>query len=365
MKSIFILLAFIFVTLNVSAQTPNFNDERAAFLKYNERNLNILNKEIANNQIKGIEILIAEKSKHRIESRFGHIMLRFINSTATWRDDYVVSFVADVDDEKLKPLKGINGGYKSIAEVKLLSEFWNIYILTEKRSIDRLIIPMTSEKLKSFLDLFILFTETKDQSQNSYKFLTNNCSQILGNLLYLSGVISEKDIALVPTRNTKKLNKAGISPYPTLEIPSILPLFEKLAKLLKFRSVKKMVLTENWPDNTAQIIMDNFEDKDIKMIVLQLTTLPFHIKEEITRVHHFNNGGATLSEVYGLQDLPTSLYRLCEDAICATEVNATLSNVFQSEELEKTFEVNIKNMNKKRNINPAYQLHMNLLKGKL
>src|SRR3989338_11647560 len=100
MRISIITAILIFLTPSVFAQAIERKDTdlvqwqkfQEAFLAQNKKNVTRL--EQTRNQIVGLELIIAAASKRAAFSRWGHVLVRFVDNDSDWTNDFVLSFVA-------------------------------------------------------------------------------------------------------------------------------------------------------------------------------------------------------------------------------------------------------------------------------
>lgn len=103
--------------------------------------------------IEGIEVLIAEPGDERIQSQFGHAMVRFISpqSKENPGSDLVLNFVAYVHTPRLSARGGLSGEYAIVPEVMTLSQALTKYLQNEGRPLRRMIIPTSKDMREDLL----------------------------------------------------------------------------------------------------------------------------------------------------------------------------------------------------------------------
>lgn len=186
------LIIFIFLTsfafakdelLSVQEQSriSFFMNRQIDIIKTNQRNFKRLLKRVAKDQIIGLELVIAAAEKSQVESRFGHTMLRFVDSYGVAGDDIVLSFVADLDSSKLSARRGIFGGYSIYPLLKTFRMFNREYIKQNDRSLERHVIPSTKQMrldlintLKKSWDELVINQENLDKTQSKKAFVKAN-----------------------------------------------------------------------------------------------------------------------------------------------------------------------------------------------
>jgi len=118
-----------------------------------------LKNRVKRNEIIGLELISAEASDERVESKFGHSLFRFVDNDNDPGNDITISFVADVDGPKASNLAGVVGKYGVYPEVKSLRLFVKQYVKDQSRPLERYIIPASSEMIDSLLVTLDLWWE--------------------------------------------------------------------------------------------------------------------------------------------------------------------------------------------------------------
>lgn len=153
---VFLFILASFWQLSASAEEALLSQEEQAniiffierqqdIVQNNEKILSRLVRRLEKNQIKGLELIVAASGKTRLESRFGHTLLRFVDNKGNASDDIVLSFVADLDGPVLSSRRGIMGGYPVYPLLKTFRMFNKDYVKNGERSLERHIIPSTRE----------------------------------------------------------------------------------------------------------------------------------------------------------------------------------------------------------------------------
>lgn len=132
-----------------------FIERQQDIVQNNEKILSRLVRRLESNQIKGLELIVAASGKARLESRFGHTLLRFVDNKGNASDDIVLSFVADLDGPVLSSRRGIFGGYPIYPLLKTFRMFNKDYVKNDDRSLERHIIPSTREMRKDLVQKLI------------------------------------------------------------------------------------------------------------------------------------------------------------------------------------------------------------------
>lgn len=129
----------------------SLNAQTLAMYQNNIKNLKRLNERYQKSQIVGLELIIADASDIRVESRYGHAMLRFVDTSRSSNNDITLGFVADLENSSTNYVKGIIGSYPVFPILRTLGDFVEQYIKGEERALKRYIIPISSSDLNSMI----------------------------------------------------------------------------------------------------------------------------------------------------------------------------------------------------------------------
>lgn len=121
--------------------------------KTNTKFFKRLLKRFDRNQIIGLEVVLADTTNSKFESRFGHSMIHFVDNIGDTGNDLMLSFVANVTDPKLSYLGGVFGKYSVYPLVKSFRLFHNDYVKNQNRSLKRIVIPSNEKVLKNIHQL--------------------------------------------------------------------------------------------------------------------------------------------------------------------------------------------------------------------
>ncbi|WP_417335016.1 DUF4105 domain-containing protein [Halobacteriovorax marinus] len=110
-----------------------------------------LKNKVKRNEIIGLELISAEASDERVESKFGHSLFRFVDNDNDPGNDITISFVADVNGPKASNLAGVVGKYGVYPEVKSLRLFVKQYVKGQSRPLERYIIPADKEMINALI----------------------------------------------------------------------------------------------------------------------------------------------------------------------------------------------------------------------
>lgn len=153
MREILILFTFLLPGLafaNIDVKEAGLRSlwslNHQELMTLNDRYVKRLAKKIERGQIIGLELITAASTDSKIESRFGHSMIRFIDTTPRQSDDLTLSFVADVDEPNMSYTGGVYGKYPVFPMIKPTRDFVRDYIKIQGRYLKRNIMPATSEQ---------------------------------------------------------------------------------------------------------------------------------------------------------------------------------------------------------------------------
>uniref|UniRef100_UPI00356619F4 lipoprotein N-acyltransferase Lnb domain-containing protein n=1 Tax=Halobacteriovorax sp. TaxID=2020862 RepID=UPI00356619F4 len=145
-------MRFLFILLFLTTQnTYSIENDSIEFLQWytqkkelytsSKKYINRLKRRLDNNQILGLELIIADSTDERVESKFGHALFRFVDGDSDPGNDITISFVADVNGPKASNISGVIGKYGVYPEVKSLRLFIKQYVKDQSRPLERHIIP--------------------------------------------------------------------------------------------------------------------------------------------------------------------------------------------------------------------------------
>ena len=118
-------------------------------------------KELSKKEIIGAEVIIAEGTKERLESRWGHAFIRFIDTDKSASNDICLSLVANVHTKKLRYSAGLFGSYPILLVLDSFSAFANRYMLAEERPLARYPMVLSEGSLKNLLTYSIKMEQTQ------------------------------------------------------------------------------------------------------------------------------------------------------------------------------------------------------------
>ena len=169
-------------------------------------------------QIIGIELIVAAGSNTALESHWGHALLRFVSWANSWAQDYVLEFVANVNESKASIRKGLTGGYASIPEFDSMKSDRQEYVTEEKRDLMRVIIPTSPEMRAKVVQTLLKWITHPAENFKNYTFLDNNCGGMMTRFLQDAELPYEGIRARIPSHIPRYLEKLLLNPYPELVI---------------------------------------------------------------------------------------------------------------------------------------------------
>lgn len=323
--ALFLSLLFFSVQTPVCAEDSNNVNENIAkwwaekLAEAQASNQKYLEELVANEEnIVGIEVIIAAGSDNEAYSKWGHAMLRFIDNDKDFSNDLVLSLAAWVNTPVLDKWKGLKGDYPMSVSIRPLGEFWKEYLTGEKRPLNRFIIPTNNKLRKNLISTIQNWATTEEGKKElgSYTFLSNNCAGALSHLLAKSGFPTNFFQAKIPTHFEGWLNKSLLSPFQKLTVGNNVALINELKTVLNIQE-EDLYRGVNWPADSFNIINDHFNDLQIKKIMLEIPRMPGFVMRPLVKIHNYRNGGARLEDVENFTYVPSELYEICDTAACA------------------------------------------------
>lgn len=349
MKALLIFSIFLLFSFSAYAEEKSQNQDWQKILESihqkNNLNYNRLLEKKARGEILGIEAVVASRGA-AVMSRWGHTLFRFVDNDKDWGNDIVISFVAETDGPKTSMMKGIFGGYPLVVQFETFSDYWSQYLRNEKRPFERYIIP-TNNKIRHELISNLAKWKNIANYAGGYGFFTNNCTVAL--VRFLSEVeeltryttrftgdrdesgpfeeIVKKDGVIKPVSLGEYLFESRLSPYPTVMVLGMGSLFEKARLILGLNEVNSL-FSRDWPTNAAELIRENFSDKEIKQLMHELPLMPIHVRKNLVRDYHFRNGKTSYEEMMGVQRIDSAFYEICTNEVCAENVHEKALQTF-------------------------------------
>lgn len=289
---------------------------------------------LAKNNIIGVELIVAGPMDERFSSRWGHAMLRLVDNDGDWRNDYVISFVLDQDEEDLGIAKSIFGGYPVMPETRTFGAFWEVYAQGEARPLKRVLIP--SDK-KMIDNLLLNFKERSEDTEKlgSYTFLSNNCAGVLSDLLGDSGFAHDGQTS-VPTKMESWLQKSFMSPYPSITVTPPKNTLEKAAKKLGI-TYNQLEQGEGFPENSFEILTTKLSEKEQQVLYSNVVMLPDELTDKMA--NKLADSKMSIDHTYGFDPIPLSLYSNCSSSDCIKKNEDSADKIWSKKELDEVREI--------------------------
>jgi hypothetical protein len=284
-------------------------------------------------KIIGVEVIIAQGSSIALESHWGHALMRFVSSTGSWAQDFVLEFVGETGNAKVSVSKGLLGGYAAAPELDSMQSDWSDYIASESRDLTRVIIPTSPEMRERLLQTLLQWLANPSKHLKNYTFLNNNCGGLMTRYLQDAGLPHDGIRARIPAHIPRYLKKLLLNPYPELVIPSPVSLFSKAAEILGI-SMKDLKDGNDWPADSADRLGTALTDLEIKKMLRFLSPkMPKAVFLSLEKDHNYFNGGAGPDETAGIKKVPAELYQLCGDEACVTKITEAERSLWSDDEL--------------------------------
>jgi hypothetical protein len=388
-----------------------FIERQQDIVQNNEKILSRLVRRMSKNQIKGLELIVAASGKTRMESRFGHTLLRFVDDNGNASDDIVLSFVADLDGPELSSRRGIFGGYPIYPLLKTFRMFNKDYVKNDERSLERHIIPSTREMRKELVEKLIeqwnelqtvqlkldkeqvekarkeAFKASErllgpDQGQlipifsadrrmiyawnivqeingekiikkvipvdlklastkafGRYKFFSNNCSGALVKLIQNSNFPNRGSLLFagrIPVKMPVYFEKSLLNPLPSISIPSLRGLKEKLRSLLsldKIEGADPLLNLELWPKNADELILKGLSLLEKMQVLDAISPLPKEVISTLANSLPEYRERPSYDEIYQIRTLPLSLYKTCVTSECIEELKTSAFDTWNTQKI--------------------------------
>lgn len=282
-------------------------------------------------EIIGLEVIIASGTDEQIFSKYGHALIRFVNKNGLWANDIMISFVADIDTAKVDYARGLNGGYKVAMEALTVHQYWNQYIVQGGRSLSRYIIPTSKVQILNVINQ--VQKRLQDPSSlGGYKFLTKNCASLLSQLLIDSGFPYSTNRTNVPTSIPSWLDSSLVNIYPKIEVKSKKDIFDRAIKMLNI-SQENFERGKDWPENAAEVLLDNLNASEIKIIYNEVVMIPLDVYATLIKKVNYNSG-QSFDQVFGFEKIDSRLYKTCQDVSCVSEIRGLEQSIWSPITLE-------------------------------
>lgn len=249
----------------------------------------------------GVELWIAEGTRRPVQSRWGHVMLRFVDGGDPF-DDAIVAFVASPDGPRLSLWKGLVGGYPVVPELGSLAWALGAYVRDQLRPVTRWVIPTSPEQRAGMVTTLERW-QTHAHHAGDYTFVGNNCAWAMARFLADAGVapLPEGDILAshVPTRLAGQL-RGQLRPAPPIPTPG-----ELLARVAdRLATTPEALRAGRWPATTDALLA--LSPMDRRRVVLNLDPPPEVVDALLSAIPA--DTPMDLAEAYGVRALPDDAY---------------------------------------------------------
>lgn len=307
-------VAAVVETADTSQETQRrFEAHRRLYNEILSRNF----QRLGSTKVIGLEFIFAGPSNERIESNWGHALLRFVDDDADPFNDLVASFVADVSDPEISFVKGMFGGYSMAIELLDLGHFLRFYVESEGRYLDRFILQTTPNMLAQAKAAILASAVTTSSRLGRYGFLTNNCSLGLAAMFTAMGFPATAHLMppTSPSWMQRYIQFRRMTVYPGVRVKTLYEPYKRLADYwgLSLREIQH----GRWrPANGRGLeILGTFDLNTLVRIYVETPLRNRSMQNELLRlIKERKNRGETWS--WGLERLGVNMYRPCLDRHC-------------------------------------------------
>lgn len=333
------LTAFIFIQIFITGWADAKQDSVALFKSQIQ-------------DIVGVEYLVTEAPEGGpAYAQWGHSLLLLRNPKINFWDNLVIQFVADVDESEFQHMsayakknqsealgylkaikddavaysKGLYGGFKVKMTIETLADTIYYSTIYRNQGLQRHILALKKED-KDNLIRFLDEALQRPSEQGSYTFLSNNCAGILSTIFEKSGFGNVS--SNVPINISTNLAKAGISPYPQIQVETKLSLHSKIKKALNINSEDREVrdLSDDQIAKLDKTFGHNFLGKLIYADHTVNTETELRIRKFLSPFYKSMNR----NEVYLVSEPPVDLYQAPATDVEIDSVNQIRSKFFQN-----------------------------------
>jgi hypothetical protein len=167
----------------------------------------------------GIELITGGPSSAHLQSRWGHVSIRFVGSGDTQIEDITMEALGlNSPDDAFKEtiVKGTNGGYPIFIMFTSIGDIVRQYYFNENRGYSRTIIP-SNRKLRIAVLQVIEDWLTTQVGTDRYYFFSNNCASFMAALLDRAGFHQlPQPTPLIPTQMSLHLRRSYLAPFPEI-----------------------------------------------------------------------------------------------------------------------------------------------------
>ncbi|MBL7556561.1 MAG: DUF4105 domain-containing protein [Bdellovibrionaceae bacterium] len=291
-----------FIIPSIQPPADSWQDVR---LRLKARNRSLLEK-FEQSDVKGVELIIAGPSSLRVESRFGHAFLHFIDDNTDFSNDFVISLIADVTTPEVDFIKGVAGGYPAAVEVERFSSFFVRYLKNENRSLTRYPLLLTKHQISKLVDQIRVLAKNPDKI-GRYYFVGKNCSSMLAHILADSGLELTRPFPQTPMALVSNLEFNLYSPVPPQVISPPSQSTRRVAKQLGLQPEDFGRLNAE----QAQSLFSKIDTLSLSRMRENSSDLSLSALNELNKIYVSRQERPTVEQIYGYNYLPDAVYAHC------------------------------------------------------
>lgn len=266
------------------------------------------------NKVIGIEYIYAAGTEQKLESRWGHALLRFVDSDNNPFNDYVLSFAAKVKPENISNLKALTGEYDILPQLSSLGHFWEQYTGMEGRVLERTVIPSTESQRLSLIATLKEWTQ-EHSLFGKYTFLNNNCAGAFQDFLRDGGIKNFRMGGPNPGDLDSWLRQGFISTLPKLKMLDPGVIIHKAFQALRL-SPLDFASGRNWPEDSFARLNSALSKSELAFLYINHRFIPGFLGKKIRSSISLKDS-ANVAKMYKHVSLPTELYQVCANSACA------------------------------------------------
>ena len=275
-------------------------------------------------RIIGVESILAGPSQERVQSLWGHSLLRFVDDDSDPFNDLTLSFVANVDEPSLSMKKGIFGGYKVLPELMSLRQFMLLYLNGEGRYLERTAFQMPQENVQQMIDIIVDMYEHPEEARN-YTFLGLNCARALAGLLGQVGAPPSMALAspAAPKHQNRYFRHRLLSAMPSWRIETLVDPFEEIAKKtgIPLGDMLKGVWSEE--------MLPHMANWDVTTLARAYKDIPVKRSLRPQVLAMINKKKAQGQRIFwGIERFTEILYQSCQTPECAEQQAQAMLNIW-------------------------------------
>lgn len=319
--------AMLFVSLCLSSPlhaqaNPELQNEqiRKTYRKLQEESNKNLERLLERIERIGVEFLVAGPLPDTIISKFGHALVRFVDTESdSPLSDLVVGIVAQTGPV-VEMVDGLTGTYDLAALATSLAETVRHYQRSEGRGLTRILIPSTPNQRRELIQNLIEVNRNPSR-YGKYRFHENNCVTVLLRVMREASFPLFRESPVVPVWGPMYLRNMVVSPFPPIVLPSEEGVIQALKNNVSIRLPREVL---RWPSLPAA------EINRIPTSVLYLASMsriPFPsdfaqtfrsaLKQRAVKE------GVDIAEIYRVRPLPHEVYRAGPETCASSNILAS------------------------------------------